>query len=308
MTDPRSDWRLAPDDVAPTVLVIGGFLTSPFFYGRLRARLRALGAAAVIVAPVWLPDWLLAAPRGLGPIVTRAGRTLVRAGEVSAVASRGAPVLIVGHSAGALVARLLTSPTPFEDRRLGASERIGAIVSLGTPHLQGTDVRLGFRGHDAGRRAAAHLDEWAPGATFAPRVGYVSVAADTVVGRPFRPGPQGISYRSYQLILGGAVDPAGEPGDGVVPLAAAILPGSREVVLHGVGHGIFGRLPWYGSEGVVERWWPVALDAWHAALRARLDADPAGEKASTGPSRRRSARERPHADRRLREPVQGTRD
>ena len=73
------------------------------------------------------------------------------------------------------------------------------------------------------------------------------------------------------MILGRAVDPAGEPGDGVVPLAAALLPGSRQIVLHGVGHGIFGRLPWYGSAGVVDRWWPDALDAWHGALRARME-------------------------------------
>jgi hypothetical protein len=278
VSDRAAGWRSAPDEVAPTVLIIGGFLTSPPFYARLRARLQALGAAAVVVAPIWLPDWLLAAPRGLGPIVTRAGRALLRSCEVAEVASRGAPVLIVGHSAGAVVARLLTSPEPFQGRRLGASERIGAIVSLGTPHLQGADPRLWFRTRDAGRRAIEHLERCAPGAAFAPRVGYVSVAADSVIGRPDRPGRAVISYRRYQMILGSGVEPGGEPGDGVVPVAAALLPGSRQLLLHDVGHGVFGILPWYGSEGIVERWWPDALDAWHAALRARLEPrSPIGE-------------------------------
>lgn len=263
------DWRRDPDRVPPTVLVLGGFLTSPPFYGRLRGRLHRLGAAAVVVAPIWLPDWLLAAPLGLGAIVTRAGRALLRASDVAAIASQGAPVLILGHSAGGIVARLLTSPEPFEGRRLGASERIGAIVSLGTPHLQGTDVRLGFRGVDSGRRALDHLDRFVPGATFAPRVGYVSIASRAVVGRRDGPSREQVSFRTYRAILGSTVDPAGTPGDGVVPLAAALLPGSRHLVYDDVGHGIFGRLPWYGSEGVVERWWPEAIDAWHAALRAR---------------------------------------
>jgi hypothetical protein len=270
VTHPTDDWRQRPDSVAPTVLVLGGFLTSPPFYDRLRGRLLDLGAGTVVVAPIWLPDWLLAAPRGLGPILTRASRALLRAGEIADVVSAGAPILVVGHSAGGVVARLLTSPVPFEGRALGGSGRIGAIVSLGTPHIQGTDIRLGIRGRDTGRRAIEHLDLHVPGALFAPRVGYVSVAADSVVGRPDRPDGGVIGFRRYQLILGSAVDPAGEAGDGVVPLAAAVLPGSRAVVLHDVGHGVFGRLPWYGSEGAVERWWPAAVETWRQALRARL--------------------------------------
>jgi hypothetical protein len=271
---PAGDWRAAPDSVRPTVLVLGGFLTSPPFYERFRERLHRLGAAAVVVAPIWLPDWLLAAPRGIGPILTRSARALLAAGEISAVASGGAPLLVVGHSAGGLVARLLTSPEPFEGRRLRGAARIGAIVTLGSPHLQGSDRELGFRRDDTGRRVGRHLDRMVPGAFFAPGVGYVSVASGTVVGRPFVPGPQGVSFRTYELILGAAVDRDGTPGDGVVPLAAAVLPGSQPIVLDGVGHGIFGRLPWYGSEGVVERWWPAAVDAWRGALRARLGSSP----------------------------------
>jgi hypothetical protein len=271
MTGVDRSWRGDPDRVAPTVLVLGGFLTSPPFYGPFRQRLRRLGAAAVHVAPVWLPDWLLAAPRGLGPIVTRAGRALLWAGRVAEGASMGAPVLVVGHSAGGIVVRLLTSVEPFEGRRFNASERIGAIVSLGTPHLQGTDVRLGFRGDDAGRRALAHLDRFVPAAAFTPRVGYVSVASRAVVGRPAGIGRAQVAYRRYEMILGSDVDPDGTPGDGVVPLAAALLPGSHTIVYDDVGHGVFGRMPWYGSDGIVDRWWPRALTVWHAALRARLE-------------------------------------
>jgi hypothetical protein len=253
------------------MLVLGGFLTSPPIYERFRDRLLRLGAGAVVVAPIWTPDWLLAAPRGLGSIVTRAGRALLRAGEVSAVASGGAPILVVGHSAGGMIGRLLTSPEPFEGRRLAAAERIGAIVSLGTPHrvLGGPDDAI--TGQALGRRAVWFAERVVPGAAFAPRVGYLSIGSRRVIGRRDAVGPAGIAWRSYRGLLGSECASDGEPGDGVVPLACALLPGSRQVVFDDIGHGIFGRLPWYGSDGVVDRWWPEALDAWRSALAARIE-------------------------------------
>ena len=64
-------WRdVEPDALAPVVLVAPGFLTMPAWYDDLAASLRQRGAADVVVAPVYAPDWILAAARGLGPITT----------------------------------------------------------------------------------------------------------------------------------------------------------------------------------------------------------------------------------------------
>jgi hypothetical protein len=58
------------------------------------------------------------------------------------------------------------------------------------------------------------------------------------------------SYAYRRLYGNGAVW-----GDGLVPVEVALLPGSRALVLDGVGHGpILGR-PWYGTADVVRRWW-----------------------------------------------------
>jgi hypothetical protein len=268
------DWREYVETVQPTVLVLGGFLTLPPLYLRLSRRLARRGAAGVVASRVWTPDWMLAAWRGLGPIVTRSGRALLLASARSAASplSRGAPLLIVGHSAGGMLARLLTSPVPFAGRQLNASGRIGAIVTLGTPHLVSADG-------DLGARISVHATEFAdravPGACFAPRIGYLAVASKGVIGRPAGTGRERAAWRLYQGILPNPEVDA-YPGDGLVPVASALLPGAQHFVLDGVVHGQLAGQPWYGSEPVIDAWWPAAVDSWRAALRVRAATSPPG--------------------------------
>ena len=265
-----ADWRDDPEAVAPTVLVLGGFLTSPPFYMRMRWRLLDRGAAEVVVAPVWLPDWLLAASRGLGPVVTRSGRALLEAGTLARAsgASRGAPLLVVGHSAGGMSARLLTSPEPFEGRRFGAAGRIGAIVTLGTPHHVEPSASIGRR---LGEVATAFAERVVPGAAFAPTTGYLAVTSRFVVGRADGTPRERAADRLYRGILpdpgSGAIE-----GDGLVPCRSALLDGAEHIVLDGIVHGQLGGAPWYGSAEAIDVWWPRALAVWHAALRARVAA------------------------------------
>jgi len=267
-------WRnVEPEALAPVVLVAGGFLTMPGWYDALAADLRERGAAAVLVAPVYTPDWILAAARGLGPVTTRIGRALLEAGarSVESPESRGAPVLYVGHSAGGVIGRLLTSPIPFEGRTLHAAGRIGALVTLGTPNAaglaSGDGGRWGRRIGEAGTRfAQLHV----PGAMFAPTTGYVSVASRFLVGRlGTDDGREQFVRRLYEEVYPQPELDAVE-GDGLVPVAAALLPGSRQIVLPDAVHGPGVHAAWYGDRAIVDAWWPAALDAWREALRARL--------------------------------------
>jgi hypothetical protein len=262
-------WRdTDPADLSPVVLVAGGFLTMAGWYRPMAAALRARGAADVVIAPVFTPDWILSAVRGLGPVTTRVGRALLRAGEASAVhpASRGAPILYVGHSAGGIVGRLLTSPEPFEGRRLGASGRIAALVTLGTPHLVGDAARWGGRGATAGARFA---NRHVPGASFAPTTGYLAVASRYVVGHDQAEDARSRLARRLYEDVHPAPDQPIVAGDGLVPVASALLPGARHLVLDDAIHGPGVHAPWYGQEGQLDEWWPVALDVWRDALRAR---------------------------------------
>jgi hypothetical protein len=271
-------WReVDPDALAPVVLVAGGFLTMPGWYTGLAASLRERGAADVLVAPVYLPDWILAAARGLGPITTRVGRALLLAGARSAEsqASRGAPVLYVGHSAGGLIGRLLTSPVPFEGRTLHAAGRIGALVTLGTPNAAGLAARHGGRwGRRVGEAGVRFAERQVPGATFAPTTAYVSVASRLLVGRHVtEDGRERFVRRLYEEVYP-QPDLDTVAGDGLIPVAAALLPGSRQVVVPDAVHGPGSRAAWYGDGATVDAWWPVALEAWRGALRARMASGP----------------------------------
>jgi len=268
MTAPGQAWAeavLGGRPPAPTVLLLGGFLTSPPLYRPLVRRLRERGAAAVVVGNVWTPDWILAAPRGLGAIVTRSGRGLLRASEVAAQVSQGAPVLVVGHSAGGMSARLLTSPVPFEGRRLNASGRIGAIVTLGTPHVVSDEGPAGQR---VGARAASFANREVPGAWFAPRVGYLAIGSRALVGRPSGTRRERRLWGLYQGLVADS-DATEIEGDGLIPLRSALLPGAPSLVLDDADHGITPGRDWYGSARFLDRWWPLAVEAWRAALVAR---------------------------------------
>ena len=259
---------------APTVLVLGGFLTSPPIYRPFVRSLRERGAAEVVVGGVWTPDWLLAAVRGLGPILTRSGRALLAASARSSVASLGAPVLVIGHSAGGMSARLLTSPVPFAGRRLNASGRIGAIVTLGTPHVVSFE---GLTRNRTGAEAAAFANRVVPGPFFAPRVGYLAVASRVSPGRPDGAVRERRAWALYQGLLpqpGASV----VEGDGLIPLASALLPGAPSLVLDDAAHGQSPGRDWYGSDGPLDRWWPAAVETWRSALRARTGTPAAGQR------------------------------
>jgi len=243
--------------VQPTVLIVGGFMTLPANYWPLRRRLRQRGAAKVLIAPIWPIDWALAAVVGLGPIMRRTREAIAHAHRVAG----NEPILVVGHSGGGIAARLAMSSSPFYGRPGGVAEAVGCLVTLGTPHAL---ARLPNRFQHTGHAAAAFLDRESPGAFFAPRTAYLSVGS-TYPMAGF-PGVLGRAvHEVFSVIVG---DGAGELGDGIVPLSAVHLEGAQQLTFDDTRHGHIGA-NWYGSDAVVDRWWPQAVELWHAAVEAR---------------------------------------
>jgi hypothetical protein len=231
-------------------------MTLPANYWPLRRRLLRRGAADVHIAPIWPIDWGLAAVIGFGPIMTRTRRAIIEANRTS-----GQPIIVVAHSGGGLVARLAMSDAPFHGRRGGVGDAVGCLVTLGTPHKL---AWLPNRYRHAGHEASAFLDRESPGAFFAPRTTYLSVGS-TYPMAAF-PGVVGKAAREvFSVIVG---DDTSGVGDGIVPFSAVHLEGAEQMTFDDARHGHIGA-NWYGSDAIVDRWWPAAVRLWQSALAAR---------------------------------------
>ena len=250
---------MASAPTGPHVVIVGGYLTEPLFYRPMRARLLERGAARVSVAPLHVPDWLAAAFVGFGPSLRRVARAIREARGASDM-----PLIVVGHSAGGIVARLALSSEPFDGRRGGVAGDVGCLVTVGTPHVVRPHPR--WDGH-AGQRATRFLARTCPGAWFAPSTRYVTVGSTAVAPRAADPAP--VPKRLLNRILTDFVGPSGHVGgDGIVTEDLTRLDGARHVTLRDALHGTLGG-PWYGDGHVVDHWWPVAVDEWRLALEAR---------------------------------------
>jgi hypothetical protein len=249
-----------PPGVAPHVLIVGGLLTPPIGYRRVRQRILDHGAAHVDIAPVSVIDWARAGLRGFVALQRKVARAIERTYTRS-----GRPIIVVGHSGGGLLARLAMSDAPYRGHVGGAAPMVGCLVTLGSPHdLHRAPLP---RAHE-GVRLAAFLAEHQPGAHHQPRTGYVTVASDAVPApRAAEPsihrGPVArVQHAFFRRITGPTL---ASGGDGIVSRSLADLDGGREVILHDVFHGVIGS-PWYGDDAAIDRWWPVALDAWREAI------------------------------------------
>lgn len=254
----------------PSVLIVGGFATVPANYWPFRARLLRRGVARVDIAPLYTPDWLLAACLGFGAILRRTGHAIASTYR----AAQNTPIIVVGHSAGGIAARLAMADQPFNGRMADVHEAVGCLVTLGTPHGL---IKLHDRYRHAGHAATAFLDLVNPGAYFAPRTAYLTIGGKTP-GAEF-PGLAGVAANELFGIAVG--DETQVLGDGIVPYQAVHLDGAQQLTYTDVRHGMVGS-PWYGDDVMLDRWWPTALAAWQSALRARSDGQSAEGRSEAG--------------------------
>ena len=225
-----------PGAAAEPVVVLGGFLSSPSFYREMCGSIRTLRECAVEIADVWLWHWAAAvSARGWSRILERLHDVVTTLAPTSSTGK----VVLVGHSAGGVIGRLYLSDEPFRERTYAGLERVSTLITLGSPHQNPERARL--------RR---YVERRLPGAFYAPRVRYVTVAGRAIAGSLDGNSRQRRAGWFYDHLTGSRE----LWGDGLVPVESALLEGAEELVLDGVHHApVFGT-PWYGSPDIVGLW------------------------------------------------------
>ncbi|WP_119067172.1 esterase/lipase family protein [Rubrobacter indicoceani] len=235
----ESERRKDPLSNRPPVVVVGGFFSWPVHYRKMAAAIGELSGFPVHVVPLTPADWLAALFLGrTGQLVFEVA-TVIDKVLLDSPADR---VILVGHSAGGIASRVCIGGTPpYGGRRYSGHRRVSHLITLGSPHLVGDSWPLG---------EIHRANELFPGALH-ENISYLSVAGAAVNGRESRR-----AARFYGRMTGDS----DLPGDGIVPVQSALLPGSEHLVLNDLRHDQNGSHNWYGSDlATVARWWPAGL-------------------------------------------------
>lgn len=232
--------RPDPTDSQP-IVILGGFLSFAMLYCGMQDCLTGLTGQPVSIVETYSLDWaaVVAIP-GWNRVLRKLDDTV----QAFVHQSPTGKVTLVGHSAGGVLARLYLSPKPFWGRVYGGLNYVDQLITLGSPHYS-------ERKWLHGGMMAQWMERRYPGAFFAPQVQYTAVA-----GKLIRGDRQGtLRERHAHVFYEDALGDGDVWGDGLVPIASALLEGSRPIVLEDVAHFAGFGGPWYGAPEVIPRWW-----------------------------------------------------
>ena len=223
------------------IVLLGGFLSSENTYGKTKRFLQEISGQNVFIVPVNVYAWIGSITlSGWVRILNRLEDTVHSAVKES----KSGKVTLIGHSSGGILARLFLSPEPLRGHAYNGRDFVNTLITLGSPHYN-------YRG--------AALRKWVeekyPGAYFHPDVRYISVVGKAIRGNGRGSLKERRVYWFYKMLCG-----SGDVwGDGIVPLASALLQGSQHIVVDGLRHYSRSKHLWYGSGEAVLSWWK-ALD------------------------------------------------
>jgi len=230
--------------MAQAIVIIGGYNSLWPVYLKMARDLEDLSGLPAIGVPLMPWHWWVARRRlAASEILHKVEETVVWARR-RLHADR---FILVGHSAGGVIARLYLHDAPVWGHVYAGVEHVAAVITLGSPH--GSD-----RGVNTGWMLSSEANRLVPGTYYADRIHYRAVAGQLQRGRLDGGYAERRAYRAYQFFAG-----QGDVwGDGMVPVQTALLEGAEALILEGVAHSINFGQHWYGaSKEILRRWWPA---------------------------------------------------
>ncbi|MCL5994654.1 MAG: alpha/beta hydrolase [Chloroflexi bacterium] len=226
------------------IVLIGGFGSHWKNYRHFGRVLAQVSGRRVFVVSITNVTWMVASLTDYILLINRTHKAVLHA-----LAETGADkVILVGHSAGGVVARAYLADRlqqPYHDAYHGY-RRVSRLIALGSP-LGAID-----NARHVGLRHASWLDREFPGAYYAPGVRYLTVYGRLIEGKRTGSLREWQAYRNYEYMT----KEGAQWGDGVVPNSLSRIDGVPSLELDGVGHSPWWGSRWYGSdEQTVRMWW-----------------------------------------------------
>jgi len=228
------------------IVVIGGYNSFWPVYLKTARDLEDVSGLQAIGVPLMPWDWWAARQAG------EASNVLQKLEETIVWARRRFQAdrfIMVGHSAGGVLARLHLSEQAVWGRVYAGVQHVTALITLGSPHCSDRGAATGWYLTDKANRLV-------PGTLYADRVRYRAVAGRYLQGRQDGSYKEQRAFRTYQFLAG-----HGDLwGDGLVPVPSARLDGAETVILEGIAHSRKFTWDWYGgSAAIIRRWWPAGV-------------------------------------------------
>jgi pimeloyl-ACP methyl ester carboxylesterase len=226
------------------IVLVGGYGSHWRYYQTFGRSLARVSGRRVFIASIFPVSWMIAQYVDYNLLVTRTSEAV----QYALTQTGAQKVILVGHSAGGVIARAYLADRLMKQARTIYSgyRYVTRLIALGSPLGAVEDPRFPGQNH------AAWLDTEFPGAYYAPDVQYLSVYGKLIEGSRFGTPMQRRAYRNYEYLSGVGA----QWGDGLVPNLLSNSKGMPSLELTDIGHSPLWGKRWYGGdETIIRLWW-----------------------------------------------------
>ncbi len=229
--------------VNPVVILAGVGLWSALYEEMKRNLATTIPDEKIFIVPITTLDWVGFPPspeRSTNRVMTRLHETI----QKIEITFPNELITLIAHSGGGTVAMIYLLGKSFQGDAY-SNKSIHKLITLGTPFQsieRYAKLKTDF--------ITQHLTE-----NFFERVEVISVASSFRRGNPSGSLQERLAFELYRNTFGDG----NSDGDGIVPIEACRLDGTKTLVIKGVEHLPAPFTTWYGAKRAVEQWQSLLL-------------------------------------------------